>query len=175
MGPPRAKTNSSANTDFQPTLNKREAPPTRAQNLASTICKLEKVFADEVTTYTSITAGIHSQYFFLYDKVRQLEPGNAEIIIWNVPSVKFVYDSQKWLDHHQIPSLNRPQVSVVISSGLILMDTTSSSNFTLMVLGPLLASVLQYYSSFSSATTTFFSNGPFQIPSKLVFKINWTH
>ena len=65
------------------------------QNLASRICKLEKLFADEITTYTSITAGIHSQYFFLYDKIRQLETGNSDTIIWKIPSVKFVFDSAK--------------------------------------------------------------------------------
>ena len=95
MGPPRAKTNNSANTDFQPTPNTQEAPPTTVQNLASRICKLEKLFADEIKTYTSITAGIHSQYFFLYYKIRQLEPGNSDAIIWKIPSLKFVFDSAK--------------------------------------------------------------------------------
>ena len=81
VGPRRAKANSSANADFQPTLDTQEAPPTTVQNLASRISKLEKLFTDEITTYTSITAGIHSQYFFLYDKIRQLEPGNSDVII----------------------------------------------------------------------------------------------
>ena len=70
VGAPTAKTNNSANVDFQPTSNTQEAPPTTARNLISRICKLEKLFADEISTYTSITAGIHSQYFFLYDKIR---------------------------------------------------------------------------------------------------------
>ena len=68
---------------------------TSVQNLASRICKLEKLFADGITTYTSITAGIHSQYFFLHDKIRQLEPGNSDTIIWEIPSVKFVFDFAK--------------------------------------------------------------------------------
>ena len=34
-------------------------------------------------------------YFFLYDKVRQLEPGNSDVIIRKIPSVKFVFDSAK--------------------------------------------------------------------------------
>ena len=72
LGPPRAKTIRSANADFQPTFNAQEAPPTTVQNLAPRICKLEKLFADEIATYTSITAAIHSQYFFLYEKNRQL-------------------------------------------------------------------------------------------------------
>ena len=63
VGPPRAKTNNSVNEDFQPILYSQEKPPITVNNLASRICKLEKLFADEITTYTSITAGIHSQYF----------------------------------------------------------------------------------------------------------------
>ena len=95
VGPSRAKTNTPANADFQPLLSTEEVPSTAVQNLASRIGKLEKLFADEITTYTSITAGIHSQYFFLYDKIRQLEPGNSDAIIWKTPSMKFVFDSAK--------------------------------------------------------------------------------
>ena len=84
LGPPRAK-NNPANADFQPTTNTHEAPSITLQNLTSTICKLEKLFTDEIATYTSITAGIHSQYFFLYDKIRQFEPGNSDAIIWKIP------------------------------------------------------------------------------------------
>ena len=53
------------------------------------------MFADEISTYTSITAGIHSQYLFFYDKIRQLEPGHSDVIIWKIPSVKFVFGSAK--------------------------------------------------------------------------------
>ena len=42
-----------------------------------------------------MTAGIHSQYFFLNDKFGQLEPGDSDVIIWKIPSVKFVFDSAK--------------------------------------------------------------------------------
>ena len=89
---PRTKTNNTANADFQPIPNTQE---TTIQNLTSRICKSEKVFANEVLTYTSITAGVHSQYFLLYDKIRQLEPGNSDVFIWKIPSVKFVFDSAK--------------------------------------------------------------------------------
>ena len=95
VGPARTETNNSADADFQPTLNTQESPPTTVQNLASRIYKLEKLFIDEIATYTSITAGIHSQYFFLDDKIRQLEPDNSDVIIWNIPSVKFVFESPK--------------------------------------------------------------------------------
>ena len=61
MGQPGAKRDSFANADFQPTLNSQEAPPTTVRNLASRNYKLGKLFTDEIATYTSITAGIHSQ------------------------------------------------------------------------------------------------------------------
>ena len=95
VGPHRAKTNNSSSADFQPNPNTEEAPPLTTQNLTSRISKLEKIFADGIATYTSIAAGIHSQYFFLYDKIRQLEPGNSYAIIWKIPSLKFVFDSSK--------------------------------------------------------------------------------
>ena len=175
VGPPRTKTNNTANADFQPTPNTQEAPSTTVQNLTSRICKLEKLFADELSTYTSITAGIHSQYFFLYDKLPQLEPGHSDVIVWKIPSVKFVFDSAKVArPSHLIPSLSRPLALVVLSSGPTPMDTTSSSNSTRMVLDPLQASVLQFYSPSSQETMTIFSNGPSQRPSTLVFEINWT-
>ena len=77
------------------------------------------MFADEMATYTCITAGIHSQNFFLYDKIRQLEADLSDSIIWKIPPVKFMFDSSKVADHHLTLSLNRPQVFVVLFSGLI--------------------------------------------------------
>ena len=95
VGPPGAKTNNSANANFQSIPNTQEAPSIKAQNLTSRIAKLEKILADEIPTYISVTAGIHSQNIFFYDKIRQLEAGNSDAIIWKIPSVKFVFDSAK--------------------------------------------------------------------------------
>ena len=64
-GPTRMKTNNSANTDLQSSPNKREASLTTMHNLTSRISKLKNVFTDEIATYTSITAGHHSRYFFI--------------------------------------------------------------------------------------------------------------
>ena len=93
VGPPKAKPNNSANADFQFSTNTREAPPITAQNITSSISKLEKLFADETAICTSKNARIHSQYFSLYDNIRQLEAGNSDAIIWKIPSVKFAFDS----------------------------------------------------------------------------------
>ena len=57
VGPPRQKTSNTTNANPQPTPNLQETPPTTVQNLTSRICKLEKLFADELSAYTSITAG----------------------------------------------------------------------------------------------------------------------
>ena len=91
---PERKHNS-ANADFQPTPNTQEAPAITAQNLKTRISKLEKKFADEIATFTSIFAGILFQYFFLYDKNFQFEPGTSDVMIWKITSVKFVFDSAK--------------------------------------------------------------------------------
>ena len=78
VGPPRTKTNSSAKVDFQPTPNTQlqtqyaTTLSTTVQNLTSRICKLEKLFANETSAYISITAGIHSQYFFYMIKFASL-------------------------------------------------------------------------------------------------------
>ena len=95
VGPPKANINNSANAGFQLTPNTQVVPPTTVQKLTSRISELEKLFADEIATYTSITAGIHSQYFVLDEKIRQIEPGKSDVIIWKIPSVKFVIDSAK--------------------------------------------------------------------------------
>ena len=95
VGPSRAKTNNSAKVDFQPTPNTQEAPATMVQNPTSSISKLEKKLADGKAIYTSVTAGFHSQCFFLYNKMRQIEPGNSDVIIRKVHTVKFVFDSAK--------------------------------------------------------------------------------
>ena len=143
VGPPRAKTSNSANADFQPTPNTQETPSNTAQNLTSRISKLEKIFADETATHASIIAGIHSQNFFLFDKIRQLEPGNSDVINWKIPSVKFVFDSAKLARPSSDPSLNRPQVLEVLCSGLTPIDTAFSSSSTPMVLGLILANANQ--------------------------------
>ena len=133
------------------------------------------MFTDEIATYTSITAGIHSQYFFLYDKIRQLEPGNSDVIIWKIPSVKFVLESAKVV---------RPTTDLLIEPATSFSSPIFRthphgykfpSNFTRMVWDPLLASVLQYYSLSSLATTTIFSSSPSQSSSTLVLEIDWTH
>ena len=95
VGPPRVKLNNSANVDFQSQTTIRDGPLTTVQNLSSRISQLEKLFTDEIATYTTITTGIFYQYFLLYNKIRQLKAGTSDTIISKIPSVKFVFDSTK--------------------------------------------------------------------------------
>ena len=98
-----------------------------------------------IATYTSITAGIHSQYIFLYDQIRQLQPGQSDAIIWKIPSVKFVFDSAIVARSSSDPLI---EPATRFSTPIFRthpMDTTFSPSFTLMVLDPLLASALQSY------------------------------
>ena len=174
VGAARTETNNTTNIDSQPTPNSQGAPSATLQNLTTKISKLEKLFANEVSSYTSITAGIHSQYFLLYDKIRQLEPGNSDVIIWKIPSVKFVFDSAK---------LARPSSDPLIEPATsfrspIFRTHPHGYNFFIKLypygIGPVRVSVLRFYSHFSRETMTIFSNGPSQRPSILVFETSWT-
>ena len=144
-------------------------------NLTSRTCKLEKLFADEIPAFSSITAVIHSQYFFLNDEIRQQEASISDAIIWKIPSVKFVFDSAKVALPSSYP-LTEPTTS--FSSPTFrthLMDTFFSLNFILMVLGPQLANVHHFYSSSSLVTATICFIGPSRRSSTLVSVMNWTH
>ena len=134
-------------------------PRTTVQNLTSRICKLEKLFADKIATYTSITAAIPSQDFFMI-KFTSLNLVVPMLSFGSFPLLSLYLTLQKWRDHHLISPLHHPQVLVALFSELIPMDTTSSSNFTLMVLEPLLARVHQFQSPCSLVTTTFSFNDP---------------
>ena len=80
-GTTQSETKQLCNVDFQSSANTPEAPATQVQQLTSRIFKHEKLFADQIATHTSITAGIHSQYFFLFDKFHHLEAGSSDAII----------------------------------------------------------------------------------------------
>ena len=93
---------------------------------------------------------------------------------WSLYSTRLM-----WRDHHliTITSLNRPQVLVVLSSWLIPMDTTFSSNTTPMALDWLLekCATILFYSPSSLVITTICLSGPSRRSSTLVSVINWIH
>ena len=57
--------------------------------------QLEKLLNEEVSRTKSLLSGLRSNYSFLYDKIRQLEAGNSNTILWRICSVNFVYCSAK--------------------------------------------------------------------------------
>ena len=125
-------------------------------------------------THPSLRASILNTFSYMI-KFGSLNLAIQMLLIEKFPQSSLYSTLQKCPDLHLIPSLNRPQVLAALSSGLTPMDSTSSSNSTLMVLDPLPASALQSYSPSSLVTTKIFSNGPSQSSSTLVSQINRTH
>ena len=144
------------------------------QNLTSRISKLEKIFADGRTTYTSVLSGSHSQYFFLYNKIRQLEPCDSNTIIWKFPSVMFVFNSAK-VSRLSFENLIEPTTSF---SSPILRTHSHVYNFfiksTFMVLDWRLGNMHQFYSSTFTVTMKTCYDGLFWNTSLLVFVTMWT-
>ena len=113
-----------------------------------------KKIVGEIALYAFITSGIRCQYFFHYDKIRQLEPGHSDTILWKIPSVKFVFDSAK-VSRLSSASFIEPATS--FSSPISEpspMTTASWLISTPMVLGPQLRKMTQSYSPCSLVTTT---------------------
>ena len=145
--------------------------------ISSRISKLEKLFAYEIATYTSITARIHSQYFFSDDKIRQLEAGNSDAIISKIPSVKFVFDSSKVARPSSDP-LTEPATSFnspIFSTHPPCILSSSGSTLTALDPDPLLTSMHHFYSPFSLVTATTCFNGPSRSSSTLLSVTNWIH
>ena len=56
---------------------------------------LEKQAKDDLSRQKSLLSSIQSNYSFLYNKIRQLEAGSNDTILWRIPSVRFIFDSAK--------------------------------------------------------------------------------
>ena len=56
---------------------------------------LEKQTKDDFSRQKSLLSSIQSNYSFLYDKIRQLEAGSNNTILWRISSVRFIFDSAK--------------------------------------------------------------------------------
>ena len=81
-----ALSSSSAQRPFSPEPNFKVPIKVR-------IGQLEKLLNEQVLRTKSLLSGLRSNYFFLYDKIRQLETGNSNTIFWRKCSVNFVYRS----------------------------------------------------------------------------------
>ena len=56
---------------------------------------LEKQTKDDLSRQKSLLSSIQSNYSFLYDKIRQLEAGSNNTILWRLSKVRFIFDSTK--------------------------------------------------------------------------------
>ena len=72
-------------------------------DLLSKFDALEKQTKDDLSRQKSLLSSIRSNYSFLYDKIRQLEPGFNNTILWRISSVRFIFDSAKSARCHSKP------------------------------------------------------------------------
>ena len=61
---------------------------------------MENQTKDDLSRQKSLLSSIPSNYSFLYDKIRQMEAGSNNTILWRLSSVRFIFDSAK-LAHRQ--------------------------------------------------------------------------
>ena len=66
-----------------------------SSDITSKLNALEKQTTDDLSRQKSLLSSIQSNYSFLYDKIRQLEAGSNNTILWRIPSVRFIFDSAK--------------------------------------------------------------------------------
>ena len=81
---------SSSSLQFSQTLQPAVSP-----DIISHFNALEKQTKDDLSRQKSLLSSIQSNYSFLYDKIRQLEAGSNNTILWRVSSVRFIFDSAK--------------------------------------------------------------------------------
>ena len=73
-----------------------QTPPSAVSpEIISKINALERQTKDDLSRQKSLLSSIQSNYSFLYDKIRQLEAGSNNTILWRIPSVRFIFDSAK--------------------------------------------------------------------------------
>ena len=74
-------------------------------DLLSKLNTLEKQTKDDLSRQKSLISSMQSNYSVLYDKIRQLEAGSNNTILWRISSVRFIFDSAKSA-HRQSKPLN---------------------------------------------------------------------
>ena len=93
------KSNSSAlpscPTPYQAPSSSQRPHSAVSPEIISKLDALEKQTKDDLSHQKSILSSIQSNYSFLYDKIRQLEAGSNNTILWRIPSLRFVFDSAK--------------------------------------------------------------------------------
>ena len=74
-------------------------------DILSKLDALEKQTKDHLSRQKSLFSSMQSNYSFLYDKIRQLEPGSNNTILWRISSVQFIFNSARSA-HRQSKPIN---------------------------------------------------------------------
>ena len=159
MGSPKAETTLPANIHPQFASKLQNNPPNMSQNLISGISKFEKMFSDEITSYTSITSETLSQNFLFFIFFANLNPATQIQYFGRSPQSNLCWPLPNYPDRHLIPSFRRPKVFVALSLEPTVTTTTSLSSSSLMVFDLRLGNLHQSFSPSSPVTVTICSNG----------------
>ena len=149
--------------------------PAVSPDITSKFNTQQKQTKDDLSRQKSLLSSIQSNYSFLYDKIRQLEAGSNNTILWRLPSVRFIFDSAKSAQRQSNLLRIKLQVTGALFSELIPMPTISSSNFTLMELILQPDNLQPSSSPFSLGTSVVFYAGHFLKLFILASGISWTH
>ena len=85
--------------------NLRISQSAAPSDILSKLDALEKQTKDHLSRQKSLFSSIQSNYSFLYDKIRQLEPGSNNTILWRISSVQFIFNSARSA-HRQSKPIN---------------------------------------------------------------------
>ena len=138
--PPRAspsnQTTSGSSLDLETRVTQLEAEITKARESRETIASLYR-----------------SQFAFLYDRIRALESGGADTILWKLTSLKLVFDTAK--SSARLDNVPKTPVLIIVAQCIVrtLTVITSSFNSTHMVWTLQLGITLQLCLPYSQATT----------------------
>ena len=75
--------------------NLRISQSAAPSDILSKLDALEKQTTDHLSRQKSLFSSMQSNYSFLYDKIRQLEPGSNNTILWRISSVQFIFISAR--------------------------------------------------------------------------------
>ena len=82
-------------TPCQSSSNLQTPHSAASSDIISKLDALEQQRKDDLSRQKSLLSSIQSNYSFLYDKIRQLEAGSNNTILWRVSSVRFIFHSAK--------------------------------------------------------------------------------
>ena len=85
--------------------NLRISQSAAPSDIFSKLDALEKQTTDHLSRQKSLFSSMQSNYSFLYDKIRQLEPGSNNTILWRISSVQFIFNSARSA-HRQSKPIN---------------------------------------------------------------------